>query len=677
MDVKIATLSTAIDKADQAYHRHGASALTDAEYDALKAELRHIDPSNSILKRVGIPYSADELKTKVQHEIPVGSLENTDGGISGIVPWVEKITEKLGTSDYEIIASHKLDGCTAVATYENGELVRVVTRGNGEVGEDITANAVQWKGMPTRLPIDASLIVRGEIIMFKEEFDAHMAEKGRTDENISNPRNIGAGIISRKDGQYNTKMTFIAFNLADPNEGKFELSMSEKYKLLRSFGFNVVFNAPVKATEISKLVKFCQGVEEGRDNLEYEIDGVVIVLDDYDHQQTLDPGSLRPKHSRAVKFTSKKAITKILDVEITIGHQQNLAPTAVLEKVRVGGVYVEHAFLSNWNEIKRLGVAIGDTVEVELAGDIIPKVIRLVEEGKDRKEIVEPKEFNGYKTTRMLRGKPGAVTFLVGADDSPEIRKKKVKRWIGTSKKGVGILGIGSGVLDALCDGGNPLVQSPVDLYKFTEADLVDLVIGVNNSGGNIRMGEKRAQSLLAEIDKSKVLPLKKFLGSLGVDLLGTRRVAELSKEYNLLTVEDWLDEGKTSVISGDVMRKAIQDGLSECSSLIQGLLDAGITVLEEEPKKVVPEAPEGDSDPDSSDPFAGKAFCFTGTRDCVDEVEARGGVIKSGVSKKLDYLVQLDPMSRSGKSKKAEGYGVEIIGVEFLKKVLAGEAEL
>jgi DNA ligase (NAD+) len=677
MDVKIATLSTAIDKADQAYHRHGNSALTDAEYDALKAELRHLDPDNSILKRVGIPYSADELKTKVEHEIPVGSLENTEGGISGIESWVEKITEKLGTNDYEIIASHKLDGCTAVATYENGELVRVVTRGNGEVGEDITANAIQWKGMPTKLPIDASLIVRGEVIMFKGEFDAHMAEKGRTDKDISNPRNIGSGIISRKDGQYNHKMNFIAFNLADPNEGKFELSMVERYKLLRSFGFQVVFNAPVKATEINKLVKFCQDVEESRDNLEYEIDGVVIVLNDYAHQQTLDPGSLRPKHSRAVKFTSKKAITKILDVEITIGHQQNLAPTAILEKVRVGGVYVEHAFLCNWNEIEKLGVAIGDTVEVELAGDIIPKVVRLVEEGKDRREIVEPEEFNGFKTTRMIRGNPGAVTYLVGAGDSPEIRKKKVKRWIGTAKKGVGILGIGDKVLNALCDSEDALVNGPADLYRLTEADLVDLPIGTNAKGGPIRLGEKRARSLLENINVSKVLPLKKFLGSIGVDLLGTRRVEELSKDHNLLTVEDWLDKDKTNAISGDTLRKAIQDGLSECSPLIEELLGLGIEVLPEEPKKATPEPSEGGSDSNNSDPFAGKTFCFTGTRDCVNEVEARGGVIKSGISKKLDYLVQQDPMSRSNKSKKAEEYGVEILGVEFLQKVLAGEAEL
>lgn len=688
MDTYLAQLRSAIDRADQAYYSTNGekSVINDAEYDAMKAELRKADPEDPRLTRVGCPYTAEELRTKVKHQVPTGSLDNVEGGISGFLDWYQNTKAKLGEKGHlGIMLSHKMDGSTTVATYEDGNLVSVVTRGNGEYGEDVTANAVKWQWMPTTLPVDASVIVRGEAMLYREDFDAINKEDGIED--VSNPRNVGNGIIGRTDGRNNERIRFIAFNLIDAHGNRFELDMNERFETLEAFGFKVVNHVHFMDDGSwedgdDKMIADCvntyyESVEQHRkdNNLAYDIDGLVVSLNSNEFQKRLTQSTrdaLRPKHSRAIKFTSMKSVTKLLDVEITIGHTGALIPTAVLEKVRVGGVYVQHALLNNWDEIERLDVAVGDTVVVELAGDIIPKVISVVERPDDRKIIEEPKEFNGYATTRMNRGKEGAITYLVGAGDTPEIRRGKIKHYIGNSKKGVGILGVGDGVLDALTLGDSPLVESPADLYRLTESQLEDLVIGESKSGTPIRLGKSRANSILSEIEKSKNLTLPKLLGSLGIDLLGRRRVEQFMQQYGLNTLDDWLDKEKTDQISGDTTRKAIQEGLADARPVIDDLLAVGV-----KPAAVEATPKESNGDVSRSGPFAGKTFCFTGTRDLLKEVEQAGGIIKSGVSRNLDYLVQSSATSKSGKTKKAEEYGVEILSIDYLRKVIEGEASL
>jgi DNA ligase (NAD+) len=463
--------------------------------------------------------------------------------------------------------------------------------------------------------------------------------------------------------------------------------MSERFEMLEAFGFTVVTHALLNDGEeeevFGRAESWCERREEGRSELPFEIDGVVLSLNSnnlQDRMLQVSTNKLRPKHSRAVKFTSKKATTKVIGCAVTVGHTGALIPTAALEKVRVGGVHVQNALLNNWDEIARLDVAVGDEVEVELAGDIIPKVVRVINRPADRTEIGEPETFQVdgtlYKTTRMHRGKEGAMTYLVGAGDTPELKRGKVKHYIGNSKKGVGILGVGDGVLDALV--GDGLVETPADLYRLTEEQLVDMVIGKNKAGGAIRFGKSRAKSLLAEIEKAKNLTLAKFLGSLGIDLLGRRRVDILAKQHQLLTLEDWRDPEKLQRISGDTIREEIIKGIEKNSDLINELLAVGVNV---EGLVVVEKAAvDGLNESDNgaiAGVCTGKAFCFTGTRELLEDVEAAGGIIKSGVSKNCDYLVQKDPTSRTNKTQKAEANGVEIIGIEYLRKVLAGEAKL
>jgi len=682
-----------IDKADSAYHRPGSQPImTDAEYDLLRPALKKRAPDDPRITRVGVPYDEAELRNKVKHTIPMGSLDNTDDGILGYASWLEKVSAKLPDESASVCASLKIDGGSICASYKNGELIRVVTRGNGEVGEDITVNGANFRDLPTVLPEAIDMEVRGEAVLYEKDFreicerdlgkpwDQIDVEGGE----VSNARNVGNGCFSRDDGRDSEKITFIVFNVEVNGGATKPTTESDKFLFLKKAGFKPV---PHKICEnVDEVVQFYTATLDGRDRLPFAIDGVVVCLNDVAHQDlfvTSDPKTrLRPKYARAIKFPHFSNTTVLNNVLLTVGHTGAVIPTANLEEVRVGGVNVTHALLNNWDEIERLGVAIGDTVEVILAGDIIPKITRCVKKGTHRQPIIEPVRcpICGEPTTRNMRGKTGAVTLCSGPE-CPAKKLGKIDHWIGTSKKGTGILGIGDTILKALWD--NKLVDDPADLYSLT----VDRMKDVELEGG-VRIGESRATEIVKNVASKQCLPLHIFLGSLGIDLLGRRRVQILREAAGgqLDTLADWLDDEKLATIQipgfGDTIRDSIRQGIDTCRPLISKLLSVGVTIKEEQEEEPVDMGSRVGDDVDSATPpegkpFADMSFCFTGTRAYISDVERLGGTIKSGVSKALDFLVQKDPTSSSNKTKKAEGYGVVIIGIEYLKKAIDGEVAL
>lgn len=669
-----------IDKADSTYHRVGLeSPLTDEEYDAIKNHLRTIDPEDERLSRVGVPYSAEELRNKVEHTIPMGSLDNTDDGIAGYDTWYDWILQKLGVSEAPVFASLKIDGGSVRARYEEGKLKVVATRGNGEVGEDITANGINFHNLPLELPEPITCDVRGEAILYIKDFQKLVeAERGVPfdqipKKEISNPRNVGNGILGRDNGQDSEKIHLLAFNII--TEGRDYESEEAKMEHMKELGFQPV---PYRVcADRVELQKFYNTTASGRDSLPMEIDGVAVVVNDVQQQErfvTDDISTrLRPKHSRAIKFPHRAATTTLKDVDITLGHTGAVIPTAILEEVRIGGVNVTHALLNNWEEINRLGVAIGDKVEVILAGDIIPKVIRCVKKGSNRQPITEPTVCPscGSPTTRELRGKNGAVTYCTDPVECPEALLGKIDHWIGGSKKGVGILGIGDTILKALWD--QKILTDPSDLYTLAADDLKDVEL----EGGG-RIGKARAATIVENIQAKKNLPLHIFLGSLGIELLGRRRVQILQKaaKGKLDSLDDWLDTEQFRKLEveglGKTIRESIVSGIEANRALIQRFLDKGVTVGQPKPSAEQSEHQEG-----NTQIFDGLSFCLTGTRECQDDIERLGGTLKSGVSKKLDFLVQKDPLSRSNKTQKAEDYGVRVISIEYLKSVIAGKSSL
>jgi len=689
-----------IDKADAAYYRPKTGAImTDAEYDTLKSAIKLLAPNDERNTRVGPVYDAAELRNKVTHNIPMGSLDNTDNGIVGYADWYDGICKKLGVSQVDIMLSLKIDGASVCMTYSgDGKLNRVATRGNGIVGEDITVNAANFQNVPTIIAGSHSNVgsmllmdVRGEAILYIKDYrqirerDHGVAFDKIPERDRGNPRNDGNGMLGRDNGQDSEKIRVIAFNIYGTN-AKTEV---EKMEAMRELGFQPVPYKLCKSVE--DVITFHDEVLAGRYKLPFEIDGIVAVVNSIEQQKafiTADPKTqLRPKYARAIKFPHKFGHTILEGVTLTVGHTGAIIPTAQLKEVRIGGVNVTNALLNNWDEIVRLGVAIGDTVEVVLAGDIIPKVIRRVTASSNRVVIVEPHRCPvcGEPTTREFRGKKGAVTYCASKQKCPAASYAKIDHWIGTSKKGTGILHIGDTILKALWD--NQLVSDPADLYTLA----VDQIKDIQLDGGG-RIGESRATTIIQQIAAKKVLPLSMFLGALGIDLLGRRRAIILMEAARgeLEKLDDWLDDTKLASIQtegfGDSIRASIRAGIDECRPLIKKLLSVGVVALDfstaistPSDTKDVDGATEEASDAARPVglPFSGITCCWTGTRAYIDDFQRLGGTVKSGISKGLHYLVQADPESKSNKTLKAESYGTKIISIEYLKMAIDGKVSL
>ena len=678
-DFKLVEIQLLIDKAAQRYYRtdNQNAIMTDECYDILVAELRKLKPDDERLTRVGIPYSIDELRSKISHPIPMGSLDNTDEGILGYEKWLDGVLSKLGVATAAVCASLKIDGGSIRLRYENGRLVEAATRGNGEVGENITANVANFQGVPTVLAKEIDIDVRGEAVLYVADYQKLKSDEAGIpfdqipEKERSNPRNIGNGMIGRDDGTGSELLQFIAFNV-ESDDKKFATER-EKFEFLRSLGFKPVPNRICES--VADLEAFYASTADQRDSLPFEIDGVVVTLNSLNQQAafiTSDIKSrLRPKYARAIKFPHKSNKTILERVELTIGHTGAIIPTAVLKEVRIGGVNVTHALLNNWDEIARLGVAIDDEVEVVLAGDIIPKIIRVTKPGKNRQPIPEPEQCPvcGSLTTREKRGKRGAVVYCTN-NTCPEMMLQKIDHWIGSSKKGVGILGVGDTILRTIWD--QRVISDPADLYTMTVAQIQDLEMA-----GGIRIGTSRAIEIVSNIAAKKSLTLPIFLGSLGVELLGRRRVQILQElaSGGLNRLEDWLDDTKLADIQiegfGDAIRLAVREGIDDNRDLITKLIKVGV---------VVESAKQKETDGNVG-PMVDMSFCFTGTRECIEKVQELGATITSSVAKSKpspDFLVQKDPLSTSNKTKNADANGhTRIISLEYLKSVLAGKASL
>lgn len=688
----LAEVRRRVDAADAAYYRPGFKPImTDSEYTVLKNDLRTLAPDDHRHSRVGVPYSAAEIGTKRPHKMVMGSLDNTDNGILGLEEWYTKVATKLHQTTPALRLMPKMDGVSVGAIYErvdatHSRLVAVISRGDGVVGEDITANAIHFRWLPSTLPLGIDCTVRGEAVLHKTDF-LHITQ-GRAVDEKTNPRNLCNGIVGKSTGEFADLVCFYAFNIEA--EGVNFQTSGEKLNFIQSLGFTPVdgylcpTTADVEAIYAHMLTR--------RESLDYVIDGLVVELESVCDQKlflTKDSKSrLRPKYARAIKFPEYFSQTIVTGVTVSVGHTASIIPTAQLQPVWIGGehqgVTVQNALLTNFDEVLRLDVAVGDTVEVALAGDIIPKVIRVLVRPEHRTPIVEPTRCPscGDATTRQNRGKAGANLYCSN-EECPGVLVGKIHHWIGNSKKGVGILDIGDAMERALYE--QRLIQDPSDLYRLTP-DMIETVL----LNGKTRIGRSRAEKAVANIQGKKAIPLNVFLGSLGIDLLGRRRVVLLAgaAEGQLNSLEDWLDDHKLSTIQvpglGPEIRTAIRAGLTRCKPLISRLLQVGVIALPLEPENV-DHNPTPDGSSSESLPVADKSrgglvglnFVFTGTRECIGAVKANGGNVQDGVRKDTHYLVQKFFDSQSTKAKKAAAAGVKVITLDTLKDVLNGTAQL
>ncbi|MEN9580702.1 MAG: NAD-dependent ligase LigA [Pseudomonadota bacterium] len=653
---RIAALRSEILKAKQAYYYGSEPLMSDARYDALEDELRALSPGDPVLELVGAPVPPDNILQKAKHRIPMGSQSKVNSA-EEYKTWYEKSAPGAAVQ-----ASLKGDGASAAAYYEAGRLQQVISRGDGFEGEDITANALKFKGLPAYAADsdgrEFNGAVRFEVILTVEDW-------GRVDpERSKNPRNAGSGIMGRKNGEQSQLLSAFAFSLDEQRDGESVVFESEEMRIerLKELGFQTLETQLCE--ELPVALAYFEKVKSGREHLPFWIDGVVFKVNNLAQQEALGTTANRPKGQVAWKFDSQGAETTLLAYSLSVGHTGAIIPTAQLAPVTIGGTTVSNALLNNWDEIARLDVAVGDQVWLIKANDIIPKIVNVLERPPSRRLIPEPTVCPACESLvrrrRNTGGETGAVIECSNAD-CPAKALGKVKRWV----KALDIQGVGESVLRALVE--QLGMEDAAALYRLRNSKpaLAQLVIHPDK---DLRLGEKRAGTILEQIEQARHLTLVQFLGALGIQHLAARRVELIIQQVGeeLGTLEAWRsgklrDEAFAARAGVPSVGAAICESLEQLSPVIDALLDAGV-VITGLGTSVGP-AGGGAADALQAVCISGKLPSGKKKADYEPDLSAAGFRLVDAVTSETRYLVLADPASNSSKAQKALKLGIEVIG--------------
>jgi len=637
-DKNVEKIVKQLKSACDAYYNGDSPVMSDADFDKLKDELIELDPNNPFLATVGAaPSDDDEKLSKATHQIPMGSLKkiNAKGGEGEYRTWLSSVRQVAG-SNPKIALTWKLDGSSIEVIYRKGVFSQAITRGDGVIGDDITHTIKNAQGLPKKLSSPIDISVRAEAIFRLADWNKFLSKEG------ANPRNVATGTCRRTDERNSEHLHCVAFNVLGGKDWK---SLSEKIEWLKSNGFETVH---FKSVDVDDVPKHIDGTLAQRSNLIYEIDGLVVALDDCSYQEKLGEHNGLPYWARAWKFPNMGGFSKLLDVSWDVGTRGTINPVAHIEPVPVGGVTITNVTLHNMDEIERLGIQIGDEIEVVRAGDVIPKIIRVVKKGNNRTVITCSKcPACGGKITQS-----GPFFRCVDAENCSGVLNKRIMKYI----KKRDIMYLGDSALDKLIAA--KAVSSVKDLYFLTVSTMVKAGVG-----------EGMARKILEEIRKSMKVSLADLIGSLSIDLLG-RSEAENIVSNGIVTLAMWknLDESRLIKLGGyqTVSAGRICAGLRQNWSVIEELAK----ILEVEEGKIAPKIVN------TSGVLKGASFCFTGAmekprKELQKLVSDNGGVPWDSVGKGLTYLVTSDPTSTSAKANKARSMGVQMITEEaFLKMI-------
>ena len=647
-----------IRKYNEHYYEKNESLVTDYEYDMLLKEMEAVEKEYpeikdtvSVTEKVG--GRASGKFSKVVHKVPMLSLSNTYN-IGEIEDFDKRIRKVIGEDkEIEYVLELKLDGLSISIQYENGRLVRGITRGDGETGEDVTENIMQIDSIPLILKEPVTLEVRGEIVLPISNFNKVNKMREEAGEDVfANPRNAASGTIRQlessivKDRGLDCYLYFLV-NARDYNLQKH----SDSVKYLEKLGFKTT-----KVFEIYKdftlLEKAIEKWHEEREKLDFETDGLVIKLDEFAYYDALGATTKSPRWAIAYKFPAEKAKTKLLDITFQVGRTGVITPVAELEPVELSGSVVRRASLHNFDEIKRKDIKIGDFVYIEKAAEIIPQVIEPVisERTGSERDIEMPENCPscGHKLVKV----EDQVAIKCINPTCPEIIKRKIEYFV--SRDAMNITGLGEKIIEKFIE--LRKIKDIVDIYSLHEyrTELENLE----------KMGKKSVDNLLNSIEESKKREYSKVLYSLGIPFVGKFTANLLAKEFlnidNLKSkdIEDLLEVKGI----GDKVAKSVNIFLNDENNwnLINKLKETGLQFEEEE---VFIE----------DNPIKGKTFLATGklekyTRDEIkDIIEAKGGKYLSGVSKNLNYLIAGE--KAGSKLKKANELGVIVLNEEQFEK--------
>ncbi len=637
--------------------------ISDAGYDRLMEQLKALETANPSLVTVDSPTqrvggAAREGFVQVRHKRAMLSLDNALNE-TALREFDRRAREALGRLSLDYVCEHKFDGLSISLQYEDGVLARGITRGDGTTGEDVTPNVRTIRTIPLqvekdllkKLGLPGDFEVRGEIIMTHKAFeDLNRQQEAQGLKRYMNARNTAAGSVRVLDPGITAsrKLDFLPYLLLV--DGREPLKHhSDALQALARLQFKVSKDWK-RCSGIEEVWDYCQRWEERRERLPFEIDGIVVKLDSIGLQNELGFTAKAPRWAVAYKYPARQETTVVNDILVQVGRTGALTPVAVLEPVVVGGVTVSRSTLHNMDEIERLGVRIGDTVLIERAGEVIPKVLKVVKEGKQRTAFRMPKECPECGS-RIHKSEEEVAYRCVNAA-CPAKRKESLLHYAG--RHAMDIDGLGEKIVDQLVDQG--LVKDVADLYKLKLEEISDLE----------RMAEKSAQNLLVEIAQSKKSTLSRLIYSLGIRFVGERTGQLLAEHFGSL--EKMMEAGEEELAEvhevGPKVAASIKEFFSEAANrkLVARLREAGLNTREEK------KAPR-------SAKLAGKTFVFTGTlvnrsrEDAEALVASHGGKATGSVSKKTDYVVVgADPGS---KYEKARTLGVTILDEAAFEKLL------
>lgn len=623
---RIEQLRSSLHRHEHLYYVLDAPEITDAEYDALMRELQKLEEAHPDLasqdsptRRVG--GRPREGFVKVPHSSPMLSLDNALDE-SELREFDRRVRDLLGGEEYRYVAELKLDGLSMAARYDGGRLALAITRGDGSTGEDVTENARTIRSLPLRTQDHSPFEVRGEVIMPSRAFqklNENREQEGQP--RYASPRNSAAGSLRTLDPRITAerRLEFYAYNYQiGGNPGS--PTHSEALQKLRDLGFKVNLSIKI-CKDIDSALEFAQQAEEQRDALPYEIDGIVIKVDSIAQQQKLGWTAKAPRWAIAFKYAARQAETVVEKIGVQVGRTGALTPVAHLKPVTVSGVTVSRSTLHNEDEIARLGLAEGDTVLIERSGDVIPKVVKVIKEGADRKLFNMPQQCP-VCGGNVVRPEGEVIWRCVNVNCAARLKNSLLHF---ASRTVMDITGMGDKLVDALVDKGH--LKSIADIYNLTAEQLAALD----------RMGQKSAERVVAGIEKSKAAPLPRVINGLGIPFVGERTAQILAEHFGSLDALRDADEPslQTAEEVGPKVSQSIRRFFEDPHNLelLERLRAAGLTWTHKKIDR-------------SGGPLAGLTFVLTGTlptlsRDeAKEQIEAAGGKVSGSVSKKTSYVV-------------------------------------
>lgn len=660
-------LRNELDRFSYEYFVLDQPTVTDAEYDRRMAELRELEAAHPELvtpesptQRVG-NYAQSEF-TEISHPRPLLSLSNVYNE-EELKEWAARAERFAGSSSFSFVTEPKIDGLAVALTYVDGKLDHAATRGNGLVGDEITANVRAIRSVPVSLrqsksrPLPRVIEVRGEIYMRKSDFEAlnlRMAENGG--KLFMNPRNAAAGSIRQKDSSITAQrpLRLFAYQIGYITGGSMPASHFESLEWLQELGFATSMDAAV-ATTVEDVWASCLAWQERRASLDFEIDGTVIKVDSFSLQDEIGFVSREPRWATAYKFPAIQQITVLTDILINVGRTGTLNPLAVLEPVNIGGVTVSRATLHNEDEIARKDLRIGDTVVVQRAGDVIPQIVKAIEERRTGNERPFKMPDTCPSCGTPVHREPGAAMRYCTNAACPAQLKERLHHFV--SRSAMDINGLGSKLADRFVDLG--WLHDVADIYTLDWSAVAELE----------GMGETSADKLRASVEVSKQQPLWGLIHGLGIHHIGERNASLIADRVDSLSslLDTTLDELAAIPGLGQIVAQSVVDFAAEQPNrdLVARLVDLGLNTI-------------STRQPAESRHLNGLTLVLTGTLGTITRVEAEerlraaGANVTGSVSKRTSAVVAGE--SAGSKSERAKALNIPVLSEDDLVAMLEGK---